>query len=91
MKNLLGSPQKAGITQAQFNNITSKTFFPHLISSAFLTGLRIAFTASLIMCLLAAWASWARGGKYVYEGEGEDDVEEKVEETELLTDEVLAT
>ncbi len=88
MKQLLGSPQKAGITQAQYNNITSKTFFPHLISGAFLTGLRIAFTASLVMCLLAAWASWARGGRYVYQ---DDDVEEEVGETELLTDEVLAT
>jgi hypothetical protein len=29
-------------------------------------GLRIAFTASLIMCLIAAWASWMRGTKYVH-------------------------
>ena len=34
-------------------------------------GLRIAFTASMIMCLIAAWASWLRGGRYVA---GEDDV-----------------
>jgi len=76
------------ITSAQFNNITSKAFFPHLIASPFMTGLRIAFTASLIMCCIAAATSWARGKRYVYDDEG---VRESVEETELLSDEVLAT
>jgi MFS family permease len=66
MKQLLGSPHAAGVTQAQFDKITSKTFFPHLISSPFMTGLRIAFTASMIMCLIAAAASWMRGKKYVH-------------------------
>jgi MFS family permease len=75
MKQLLGSPHAAGVTQAQFDRITSKTFFPHLISSPFMTGLRIAFTASLVMCLVAAAASWMRGKKYVHgdvEAEAED-------------------
>jgi hypothetical protein len=74
MKQLLGSPHAAGVTQAQFDKITSKTFFPHLISSPFMTGLRIAFTASLVMCLIAAAASWMRGKKYVH-----SDVEEEQE------------
>jgi len=34
-------------------------------------GLRIALTASLVMCLIAAWASWMRGAKYVHQ---EDEV-----------------
>jgi MFS family permease len=71
MKQLLGSPQQAGISQAQFSHVTGKTFFPHLIAGPFMTGLRIAFTASLIMCLIAAAASWMRGKKYVHR----DDVE----------------
>jgi MFS family permease len=69
MKQLLVSPHAAGITQAQFAHITGKTFFPHLISDPFLTGLRIAFSASMIMCLIAAAASWMRGGKYVHRDE----------------------
>jgi hypothetical protein len=71
-----------------FNNITSKTFFPHLISSPFMTGLRIAFTASLILCLIAAAASWARGKRYVHDDES---VREAVGATELLSEEALAT
>jgi MFS family permease len=66
MKNLLGSASAAGVSNSQWANITGKTFFPHLISGPFMHGLRIAFTASLIMCLIAAWASWMRGTKYVH-------------------------
>jgi MFS family permease len=71
MKQLLGSPQQAGISQEQFAHVTGKSFFPHLIAGPFMTGLRIAFTASLVMCLIAAAASWMRGKKYVHR----DDVE----------------
>ncbi len=55
--------------------LTGKTFFPDLISDPFLTGLRIAFTASLVMCLIAAAASWLRGGKYVHEEDGGEPTE----------------
>ena len=47
--------------------VTGKTFFPQLISSPFKHGLAIAFTASLLMCLVAAAASWLRGGRYVHD------------------------
>jgi len=67
MQKLLGSPAQAGVSQAQFQQITGKTFFPHLIADPFLPGLRIAFVASLIMCLVAGAASWLRGGRYVAE------------------------
>ena len=40
--------------------MTGKAFFPRLISDAFIHGLRIAFTI-IVMCLIAAWASWMRG------------------------------
>jgi MFS family permease len=59
--------------------VTGKRFFPNLISKPFLQGLRIAFTSSLIMCLIAAWASWMRGGKYVHEDD-EDPAGEPVGE-----------
>jgi MFS family permease len=68
MQKLLGSASQAGVTTAQFHTITGKTFFPHLIANPFMHGLRIAFIASLIMCLIAAAASWMRGSKFVAEG-----------------------
>jgi MFS family permease len=50
-------------------NITGKEFFPNLISGPFIHGLRIAFTVSALMFLIAALASWMRGGQYVHEDE----------------------
>jgi MFS family permease len=85
MKQLLVSPQAAGITQAQFAHITGTTFFPHLISDPFLTGLRIAFSASMIMCLIAAAASWMRGKKYVHRDESTFELAEQA----ALADEVV--
>ncbi|MFN2607101.1 MAG: MFS transporter [Acidimicrobiales bacterium] len=72
MEKLLGSQAVAGVSDAQWKTLTGKTFFPHLISGPFMTGLRIALTASLLMCLIAAWASWKRGGKYVHNEDDED-------------------
>ena len=72
MEKLLGSQSAAGVNDAQWKNITGKTFFPHLIANPFMHGLRIALSASLVMCLIAAWASWMRGGKYVHEEEDDD-------------------
>jgi EmrB/QacA subfamily drug resistance transporter len=50
--------------------ITSRTFFPQLISDAFHHGLDEVFIFSIVMCLIAAGASWLRGGRYVYREEG---------------------
>ena len=51
--------------------ITSRTFFPQLISTSFHHGLTVVLTFSIVMCLIAAGASWLRGGKYVYREKGE--------------------
>jgi EmrB/QacA subfamily drug resistance transporter len=47
--------------------IYGRTFFPHLISGPFTHGLLIAFSASIIMLVLAAGASLMRGERYVHE------------------------
>jgi hypothetical protein len=49
--------------------ITSRTFFPQLISDAFHHGLVEVFIFSIVMCLIAAGASWLRGGRYIYQEE----------------------
>jgi MFS family permease len=46
--------------------LTGRGFFPHLMSAPFSTALSYAFTFSFVACLVAAGASWLRGGKYHY-------------------------
>src|SRR4051794_12258302 len=50
--------------------IYGQEFFPHLISDPFRHGLLIAFTASIVMLLLAAGASLMRGERFVHEDAG---------------------
>ncbi|TVT18034.1 MFS transporter [Amycolatopsis acidiphila] len=47
--------------------LTGREFFPDLISGPFATGLTVAFGFAIAACLVAAIASWLRGGKYVAE------------------------
>jgi MFS family permease len=53
-------------------------FFPNLISDPFRHGLFIAFTASIIMLLIAAGASLMRGGRYVHDDAHHESVAEAV-------------
>jgi hypothetical protein len=76
MHTLLGDKVLAALPPDKATYVTGKTFFPQLISSPFKHGLAIAFSASLLMCLVAAAASWMRGSRYVHPGDdpGDDDV-----------------
>jgi MFS family permease len=46
--------------------LTGHSFFPHLISGPFRTGLHAAFAFAIVACLVAAAASLMRGGRYHY-------------------------
>ncbi len=48
--------------------LAGRSFFPHLISAPFRTGLHEAFLFAILACLVAAGASLLRGGKYHYGG-----------------------
>jgi hypothetical protein len=82
MQKLLGAPGAHGgpsvlaqLPTAKAAHLTGKEFFPHLISGPFKDGLVIAFSVAMLMCLIAAAASWMRGGKYVHgqqSGEGDE-------------------
>jgi EmrB/QacA subfamily drug resistance transporter len=65
MEKLVGATTLAQLPPDKAADITGKHFFPELISKPFTDGLRIAFSASLLMCLIAAWASWMRGAHTV--------------------------
>jgi MFS family permease len=71
VKQLLGT-QLHQLTASQAAALTSRSFFPRLISGPFSSALGVAFTFAVIACLIAAAASWLRGGKYHYrEDDGE--------------------
>jgi MFS family permease len=66
MHTLLGDKVLASLPPDKAAYLTGKTFFPELISSPFKRGLAVVFTASLLMFLVAAAASWMRGSHYVH-------------------------
>ncbi|MHB8295312.1 MAG: MFS transporter [Acidimicrobiales bacterium] len=63
MKTLLG-PVLAHLPHAKVAVLTGRSFFPRLISAPFMAGLREAFDFALAASLVAAGASWLRGGMY---------------------------
>ncbi len=56
----------AGVTAHQRAVLTSRSFFPSVISGPFRTGLHAALDLAIVVSILAAGASWVRGGKYTY-------------------------
>ncbi len=65
MQQLLG-PVLPHISHAHATYLTGRTFFPQLMSKPFHNGLHEAFDFAIAACLVAAAASWLRGGKYVH-------------------------
>lgn len=67
LKTLLGKSVLSSIPHQAATRLTSKQFFPKLISSPFKHGLIVVLTFAIIACLVAAFASYLRGGKYVHQ------------------------
>jgi MFS family permease len=65
MQQLVGD-DLAELPKADRAALTSRTFFPRVMSAPFQSGLRKAFDFALFACLVAAAASWLRGGRYVH-------------------------
>lgn len=75
MQHLLGPTVLHHLSAANQHVLLGREYFPSLISKPFSDGLHAAFDFAVIACLIAAGASWLRGGKYVYseaDGEGRD-------------------
>jgi hypothetical protein len=75
IQSLLGPALLHHLPAAQAATLTGRSFFPHLMSAPFSDALGTAFTFSFIACLVAAWASWLRGGKYHHREEPEVEVD----------------
>jgi MFS family permease len=65
MQQLLG-PVLPHLSHAHATYLTGRTYFPQLMSKPFSDGLHEAFDFAIAACLIAAAASWLRGGKYVH-------------------------
>jgi MFS family permease len=61
IQQLVGAPVLANLTASNAAALTGRQFFPELIAGPFSNGLHQAFTFSMIVCLVAAAASWFRG------------------------------
>ena len=66
IQHLVGAHTLSQLTVAQQKALTGRAFFPGLISAPFQAGLHAALDFAIVASLLAAAASWFRGGKYVY-------------------------
>jgi MFS family permease len=66
IQHLVGPHVLASLSAANRATITGRSFFPHLISSPFRSGLHEAFAFAIVACLIAAAASLLRGGKFHY-------------------------
>jgi MFS family permease len=67
MATLLSAQVLHALPASQAVILTSEQFFPQVISVPFRQGLAIVFVASALMSLVAAWASWIRGGLYIHD------------------------
>ncbi len=63
IQHLVGHGALTGLSAHNHALLVGRSFFPQLISGPFRTGLHEAFAFAIIACLIAAAASWFRGGK----------------------------
>jgi MFS family permease len=66
IQHLIGAGTLAHLPGSQRGILLGHGFFPTLISGAFRNGLHAALDFAAFVSLLAAAASWTRGGHYVY-------------------------
>jgi MFS family permease len=72
---LVGAHALHALTHAQVAALTGRRFFPTLISPAFAGALSTALRFSFIAFLIAAAASWLRGGTYSWSEQTDAEVE----------------
>jgi hypothetical protein len=67
VQQLVGPHALAALSAHDRGVITGQSFFPHLVSQPFQNGLHAAFLFAIVACLIAAAASFMRGGLYHHE------------------------
>jgi MFS family permease len=66
VQHLIGGGVLSHLPAQQQAILTGRSFFPGLITAPFKAGLDAAFDFAILASLVAAGASWMRGGRYVY-------------------------
>jgi MFS family permease len=66
IKQLVPHAVLAHLTATQQATLTGRSFFPHLITAPFGQGLHYAFDFAIGCSVIAAIASWLRGGRYIH-------------------------
>jgi MFS family permease len=69
IQHLVGAHALSALSEPNRAALIGKSFFPHLISAPFRTGLHEAFLFAIVACLIAAAASLMRGGNYQHREE----------------------
>jgi MFS family permease len=64
IQHLVGPAALSTLSPHAHAAVTGSSFFPHLISGPFSDGLDAAFVFAIVACLIAAFASLLRGGRY---------------------------
>ncbi len=67
LKTLLGTNVLSKLKPSAAAKLTSKEYFPHLIAAPFKHGLVVVLLFAVGACLVAAYASWLRGAKYIHQ------------------------
>jgi len=67
VQTLIGSDVLNHLAASDRAELTGHWFFSNLISRPFHAGLAEAFIFAAVVCLIAAAASWSRGGRYVHD------------------------
>ncbi|WP_405984889.1 MFS transporter [Streptomyces sp. NBC_00872] len=67
VRTLLGPHVLAQLPAGHAHYLTGREFFPTLISQPFADGLSVAFNFAIVACLVAAFASLLRGGRYIHD------------------------
>ena len=82
VQHLIGPHVLASLPPTTQHLLVGREFFPSLISAAFRNGLHAALDFAIIACLVAAGASWMRGGKFVYTESDDGEAIEEIPPTE---------
>ncbi len=72
VKQLVGTSTLSHLSAANSQALTSRSFFPQLISGPFHTGLVLAFGLAIGMSVVAALASLLRGQRYIHDDTRKD-------------------
>jgi len=82
LQTLLGPKVLAALPAGDAGHLVSPSFFPSLIAGPFHDGVVVVSIFSIVIFLVAASASWLRGGRYVH-----DELEAEQLEADLLAGE----